>query len=103
MPAELKSGEIRLQASVLKALAHPARLRLVRLLSKKELCVCELRDAVGGDISTVSLHLLRLKRAGLVSARRQGNWMYYSLKCRCVPQFLSCIGRVARSVSARKG
>ena len=82
------------QASILKAMAHPTRLLILNSLKKKETCVCELRDLVGDDISTVSKHLLVLKSAGLVAARREGNWLLYRLTCSCVPDFTSCLWKL---------
>jgi ArsR family transcriptional regulator len=79
------------QAAVIKAIAHPTRLLILNSLKKKETCVCELRDLVGDDISTVSKHLLVLKNAGLVAARREGNWLHYRLTCPCVLDFTDCI------------
>ena len=79
------------QAAVIKAMAHPTRLLILNALKKKETCVCELRDQVGDDISTVSKHLLVLKNAGLVAARREGNWLHYRLLCPCVLNFADCI------------
>lgn len=84
------------QASVMKAMAHPTRLLILNSLKKKETCVCELRDLVGDDISTVSKHLLVLRNAGLVSSRREGNWLYYSLACPCVLDFTRCLDGVSR-------
>jgi ArsR family transcriptional regulator len=84
------------QAAVIKAMAHPTRLLILNSLKKKETCVCELRDLVGDDISTVSKHLLVLRNAGLVSSRREGNWLYYSLSCPCVLDFTRCLAGVAR-------
>ena len=57
---------LKAQAKVLKALAHPTRLLLVEELARKTRCVCELRDAAGLDISTVSKHLSLLRNAGIV-------------------------------------
>ncbi|OGR62472.1 MAG: hypothetical protein A2X31_08715 [Elusimicrobia bacterium GWB2_63_22] len=84
------------QAAVIKAMAHPTRLLILNALKKKETCVCELRDQVGDDISTVSKHLLVLKNAGLVAARREGNWLHYRLTCPCVLDFTDCIKGVAK-------
>jgi ArsR family transcriptional regulator len=84
------------QAAVIKAMAHPTRLLILNSLKKKETCVCELRDLVGDDISTVSKHLLVLRNAGLVSSRREGNWLYYSLSFPCVLDFTRCLAGVAR-------
>lgn len=82
-------------AGIIKALAHPARLLLMNLLAKGPVCVCELTAAVGYDISTVSLHLAVLKRAGLVAAEKKGNKVFYSLACPCVLDFMSCITQAA--------
>lgn len=79
------------QAAVIKAMAHPTRLLILNSLKKKETCVCKLRDMVGDDLSTVSKHLLVLKKAGLVAARREGNWLHYRLTCPCVLDFAACI------------
>jgi len=80
------------QAAVIKAMGHPTRLLILNSLKKKETCVCELRDLVGDDISTVSKHLLVLRNAGLVAARREGNWLHYRLICPCVLDFAACVG-----------
>lgn len=79
------------QAAVIKAMGHPTRLLILNSLKKKETCVCELQKLVGDDMSTVSKHLLVLKTAGLVAARRQGNWLHYRLLCPCVLNFTDCI------------
>lgn len=65
--------------ALLSALADPTRLRLVRLLLQEELCVCELVDALRIPQYKVSRHLGRLRGVGLVEARRNGRWMYYSI------------------------
>jgi len=95
MKRDLKAKYAR-QAAVIKAMAHPTRLLILNSLKKKETCVCELRDLVGDDISTVSKHLLVLRNAGLVAARREGNWLYYRLSCPCVLDFTRCLAGVAR-------
>jgi len=84
------------QAAVIKAMAHPTRLLILNSLKKKETCVCELTGMVGDDVSTVSKHLLVLKNAGLVAARREGNWLYYRLICPCVLDFTACLAGVKK-------
>jgi ArsR family transcriptional regulator len=65
-------------AAVLKALGDERRLRLVRLLlTKKELCVCELVDVLRFPQYEVSRILAALRKAGLVDDRRDGLWAYY--------------------------
>lgn len=63
----------------LKAVADPKRLGILTLLAGGERCVCELQDALDAGQSLLSFHLRTLKEAGLVTDRRQGRWVYYSL------------------------
>lgn len=79
------------RAEVLKALAHPARLLVVDELACGERCVCELREIIGNDMSTVSRHLSVLKSAGLITDRKKGNNIYYSLAMPCILKFTDCI------------
>jgi DNA-binding transcriptional ArsR family regulator len=66
--------------SIFNALAHDTRLRcVVLLLEHGELCVCELTHALGVSQPHVSRHLAQLRRAGVVSARRDGLWIHYQL------------------------
>lgn len=82
------------RAGVLKAMAHPSRLAMLEALADGEKCVCDLRDIVGSDISTVSKHLSVLKGAGLVEDRKEGLWVHYRLRCPCVLEFMDCIEAV---------
>lgn len=66
-------------AAIYKAASEPIRLRILALLSRGELCVCHIHGALAAPQPTVSRHLAQLRQAGLVCARRQGSWMYYSL------------------------
>ena len=79
------------RAEVIKAMAHPTRLCLVHELAERERCVCELTDIIGDDISTVSRHLTLLRNAGIVGRRKNGTQVFYSLRCRCVLDFLDCV------------
>ncbi|MEM7771852.1 MAG: metalloregulator ArsR/SmtB family transcription factor [Cyanobacteria bacterium P01_A01_bin.37] len=67
------------------ALSDPLRLKVLRLLQEQELCVCDLRDRLDVGQSKLSFHLKSLKDAGLLRARQQGKWVYYSLN---LPQFV---------------
>ena len=64
---------------VMKALSDPNRVRIIKILGCKELCVCELRDLIGLAQSTVSKHLKVLEEAGLVDYRKEGSWFIYRL------------------------
>ncbi len=72
-------------ASLFKTLADPTRLRLLNLLACGETCVCDLTDTLRVVQPKVSRHLARLKRAGLVDARREGKWMHYRWTQHCDP------------------
>lgn len=62
-----------------KAFADPARLRILGLLSGREVCVCDLMAVLGFPQSKVSQHLAFLRAAGLVVFRQEGKWRHYAL------------------------
>lgn len=62
-----------------RALGHPARMRTAAMLRSGELCLCQITEVLKLAPSTVSLHIKELKRAGLVSERKEGRWVYLSL------------------------
>ena len=67
-------------AVFLKACADQTRLRLINLLAAEgEVCVCHLVDALNTNQPKVSRHLAYLKRAGLVTDRKDGLWVHYRL------------------------
>lgn len=94
-----KEEEIRsrTRAAILKALGHPSRMFIIEKLSEEDHCVCELTDMIGADTSTVSKHLSVLKNAGLVTTRKEGTTVYYSLACTCIMEFIGCIENVIRN------
>jgi len=77
----------------LKALADPARLRLVSLLLSSEngeLCTCDLTEPLGLSQPTISHHFKKLTEAGLVTGERRGTWTWY----RVVPEALAGLAAV---------
>jgi ArsR family transcriptional regulator len=71
-------------ARFFKVLADEARLKMLWLLfNHRELCVCDVMEALGITQSKASRHLATLRHAALVTDRREGAWSYYSL---CMPQ-----------------
>ena len=62
-----------------KALSHPMRLRLLALLKDGELAVCQMMEVVELAASTTSEHLSELRRAGLLTERKEGRWVYLGL------------------------
>jgi ArsR family transcriptional regulator, arsenate/arsenite/antimonite-responsive transcriptional repressor len=68
------------QAELLfKALADRTRLRLLNLMAAGEVCVCFFVEVLGESQPKISRHLAYLRRAGVVSARREGKWMHYRI------------------------
>jgi ArsR family transcriptional regulator len=69
-------------AELFKALADPARVRIVNVLatSDEPVCACELYDPLGLAQPTVSHHLKKLVDAGLLEREQRGKWAYFSLK-----------------------
>jgi ArsR family transcriptional regulator len=91
--ALLTADDAQQLATRLKALADPARLRLVSILlasDGQEACTCELTEPLGLSQPTVSHHLKKLAEAGLITGERRGVWTYY----RVVPQALSALAQV---------
>ena len=92
--APLSVDDARILAGQLKALADPARLRLLSLMMANEdleACTCDLTEALQLSQPTVSHHLKKLGDAGLVFAhRKQGSWTYY----RVVPDALTSLANV---------
>jgi len=64
---------------VYKALADATRLRILRLLMAGEVCVCDIHAALRIPQAKASRHLAYLRRVGLVTTRREGLWVHYSL------------------------
>lgn len=65
---------------VLKALADENRIKILYLLNeKKDLCVCEIREIIGLSQPTISSHLRLLENSGLVTYRKDGKWVNYSI------------------------
>ncbi len=64
---------------VMKAVSDPNRVRVLKLLHIKELCVCELQELLGLAQSTVSKHLRLLEDADLISGKRDGPWVIYKI------------------------
>lgn len=62
------------------ALADPTRLRLLNLVNGREVCVCYFVEILKQGQPKISRHLAYLRNAGIVSARREGKWMHYSIE-----------------------
>ncbi len=71
------------------ALADETRLKIIDRLAEGEQCVCDLTDALGAAQSRLSFHLKTLKEAGIVSDRREGRWVYYSLNPEAIGELIA--------------
>ena len=62
-----------------RALADPTRLRIINLIGEQEVCVCFFVEILKTNQPKISRHLAYLRRAGIVTARRDGIWMHYRI------------------------
>ncbi len=75
----MKMSSLETAVTISRALGHPARLRTVAMLRSGELCVCQLTEVLQLAQSTVSTHLRELRRAGLITERKDGRWVYFAV------------------------
>lgn len=83
-----------LKAEFFKTLGHPARIRVLELLSQREHAVSEMLPEVNVEPANLSQQLAVLRRAGLVTTRKEGSAVYYSLTSPHVAELLA----VARTI-----
>jgi DNA-binding transcriptional ArsR family regulator len=67
------------QSRFFKALADETRIRILKLLEVREICVCEIMVALGLTQPTASHHLGILENMGLIKDRKEGKWVFYSI------------------------
>jgi ArsR family transcriptional regulator len=77
----LSDGEAEATATLFKALADPARVKIVNMLatSDEPVCACEFIPSLGLAQATVSHHLKKLTDAGLLDREQRGKWAYFSI------------------------
>jgi len=85
MPVDV---EVPTRAEVLKALAEPARWRIVEALAGEDLCVCHLVEELDIPQPLVSHHLKALKAAGVVDSERFKQWVYYRLRPEAIAELV---------------
>jgi len=76
---------------VMKALSDPTRVRIIKLLQRKMMCVCEIQEALGIAQSTASKHLKTLEDAGLVTFKKDGLWVNYALEDGAENPYAACM------------
>jgi len=67
------------QSEIFKALSEPNRIRIIKMLQEKSLCVCEITEILQLAASTVSKHLSILKNAGFIIDEKDNKWINYSI------------------------
>jgi ArsR family transcriptional regulator len=86
-----------IKAELFKALAHPARVRVLEVLADGERAVGEIQPLVGIELSHLSQQLAVLRRAGLVTSRKEGSSVIYAVRDPLVVELL----RVAKELLIR--
>ena len=83
-------------ADVLKAMADPARLRLLSIIAANgEACACDLAEPLGRSQPTVSHHLTQLVRAGLITREQRGKWAWFRINDKRVAALCACLAPAA--------
>ncbi len=82
------------QAEILKALAHPTRIELVKLLSAGEKCLCQVLPLLKLEQPIVSQHLAVLRHAGVVEAEKRGLYVFYRLKNKKFTKIIGLIDEI---------
>ena len=85
----------RLQAKTAKALAHPTRIAILKMLRRGRVCVCEMGPELGASQANISQHLAVLRDSNLVTARREGVRMIYRVTDERVFRVLDLMGSIA--------
>ncbi len=88
------------KAEFFKTLGHPARIRVLELLSERERSVGQMLPEVGVEATSLSQQLAVLRRAGLVTFRKEGSTVYYSLTSPQVAELLAVARRILTEVLA---
>ena len=86
-------------ARLLKALAHPTRLRIIDILQSEEICVKNIGDRMDVQQANLSQHLSILRNCGIVSTCREGNKVCYSIRDQRAVEVLDALKRKDASVT----
>lgn len=94
----MKDHQLDALETVFKGLADRTRLRILGLLAAGEVCVCDIHESLGLPQPTTSRHLAYLRRAGLVTTRKDGLWVHYRLAPMADPVAQTVIAAVSHAV-----
>ncbi len=90
---KLDIDKLEMAASKLRAIAHPMRIAIIDLLHEKQLSVTEIYEKLNIEQASASHHLNILKSKGVLTSRRNGKKIYYSLKNQTLTEIIECINR----------
>jgi len=93
-----EDDELESYSNKLKALSDATRLKILHLLSDKELCVCEIIYALNKPQSSISHHLNILKNLGFITGRKEGVWIHYKLRD---PKITDLVTELIKSIDQR--
>jgi DNA-binding transcriptional ArsR family regulator len=93
---KIDEDELAAEIKVFKAVADATRLKILKLLSGGELCICEIMLALKRPQSSISHNLSILEDAGLVKERKEGKWCRYRISDGAVTDMLNLAGRLKR-------
>ena len=107
MGAVADKHELRILADLLKSLADETRLAILTMLQDSEMCVCEIMEALPVSQPAVSHHLRVLRKPGLITDRRQGKRIFYSIDQQAFESAATLLDRMlfqpARQLKAADG
>ena len=85
--------------TVFKALGDPTRIRIIEMLAQNgEMCVCKIFEQLDMTQPAVSHHLAKLRNAGLVNARKEGQWIHYSVNQVALDAAKAFLGDILRKL-----
>jgi DNA-binding transcriptional ArsR family regulator len=94
LPVDVDEAGTKRGSQLLKALADPTRLTIVSALAAADapVCICDFTGALELSQPTISHHMGRLRQAGLVDSRKDGLWVYYTLRPENAPAVRAILG-----------
>ncbi len=94
---QLDIEKLEMAASKLRAIAHPMRIAIIDLLNDNQLSVTEIYEHLNIEQASASHHLNILKSKGVLSSKRNGKKIFYSLKNQTLTEIIECINRCNES------
>ncbi len=87
--------ELRKLSRLLKTLGQPVRLQILQAIGEGEVCVCHLEASLGYRQALISQHLMALRKVRLLTARREGRYIFYRLRSPALRELIRLAGEIA--------